>query len=64
MYTFSQRGEILCRLWDLKSEYVYIQLKTLSMCPFYHQLDQHRAVEKPLKGLVMMRYPQSLVKVN
>ena len=51
-------------LVGFRSEYAYIQQKTLSVCPFYHQLDRHRAVKKPLKGLVVMRSLQSLVKAN
>lgn len=54
MYTFSFRGQILCHLWDFESEDAYIQLKTLSMHPFYHQLNQPRVVEKPLKGMVVI----------
>ena len=54
MYTFSFRGEILCHLRDFESEDAYIQLKILSMHPFYHELKQPRGVEKPLKGMVVV----------
>ena len=63
VHLFSKRRDSVLLL-GFRSEYAYIQQKTLSMCPFYHQLDRHRAVKKPLKGLVVMRSLQSLVKAN